>query len=93
MIRKSQFLNQHPWSKQVLRDPVFDSSESESVSHSVESNSLYSTLSHYIRKCHDTFHQLFLLTQLLILFYFKPPNMIVSKDVAIEVKDTAEYWT
>ena len=40
MIRKSQFLNQHPWSKQVLRDPVFDSSESESVSHSVESNSL-----------------------------------------------------
>ena len=55
--------------------------------------SCYSTLSHYIRKCHDTFHQLFLLTQLLILFYFKPPNMIVSKDVAIEVQDTAEYWT
>ena len=41
MIRKSQFLNQHPWSKQVLRDPVFDSSQSESVSHSVESHSLW----------------------------------------------------
>ena len=53
----------------------------------------YSTLSRYLRKCHDTFHQLFLLTQLLILFHFKPPKMTVSKDGAVEVKDTAEYWT